>query len=253
MQKIRFLYDNWFDSAYLTLTASTEDDNFPVSNIQHPWWTRHWRSTSKTGQWVKWHFNWARAPKAFIMKGHNLSGGHIHLQGNATDVWTAPTVDWAIDIEGDPVTYQDDTFPALEYWRVDLSSATSDDSYFKIGRIYSGQWWSPTYNFDYIYRKKLIDPSEKTYSTGLQMSANVRQKLREVGYHFSFVTQADMETLDEIFWDYVGLTVPYWICQDYDEAATTTMYVENIESWEFEHSTASLAPWKLAVAVRELA
>lgn len=253
MKIIRFMYDNWFDASGVTLTASTADVDFPVSNIQHPWWTRHWRSTSKTSQWVKWEFASSLAAKAFMLKGHNFSGGHIHLQGNATDSWGSPTVDWVIDIEGqDIIQYMDSTFPSLKFWRVDMESAMSDDAYFKIGRIYSGTWWSPANNFDNIYRKRLIDTSEKVYSTGGQMSANVKQKLKELVYQFSHVTSPDNETFESIFWDYIGQTTPYWICQDADDADKKTMYVENISDWEIQHEFMETY-FSLVIAVRECA
>lgn len=252
MEIIRFMYDNWFDAAATTLTASSEDADFLVSNIQHPWFTRHHRTTSKTSQWIKWNLGSALAVKAFILKNHNFSGGTINIQANASDVWTSPSIDLSLAVTYDPIKKMWDTAQTYQWWRVDLTNATSADSYFKVGRIYSGSWWSPSINFDNIYRKRMIDPSQKTYSTGGQMSANVKQKLKEIVYQFSHVEYPDNETFESIFWDYVGQTVPYWICQDADKEDTTTMYVENIADWEIEHELMDVY-WRLAIAIRECA
>jgi hypothetical protein len=237
MKNIRFLYDNWVDSA--TLTASSANANFPVANIKHPWYTRHWRTTGVSAESCIFDLTSAKAVQAFVWKYHNLGANAVvHVQGNATNSWGAPYVDVTVPIIAGQLVYFWDTPQTYQYWRVTFGDAGNSDGYLRCGRPYFGPYFSPTVNFANDYTKRIVDPSDIVESYGGQESANLKTRYKEFGYSWSAnnpISKADSDTLTDIFYTYVGKSVSYFLCQDADLKDTTTYYVRNTSDWDIPH------------------
>jgi len=131
---MRILWDNWLDD--YTLLASSAAANLPASNLQDPRLSLPWRSTGDSDEWIKIDAGVGNTlnPNCAAIAGHNLtSGATIKIQGNATDVWTAPTVDETITWRIDAMMHFF-TGSALRFWRCKFADASNPDGYIQIGR-----------------------------------------------------------------------------------------------------------------------
>jgi len=253
MERIRFLWDNLFDGG--SITASSEDSDFPVTNIRHRWHTRAWRSTGVSSEWVKCDLASAQDIRVFVFKYHNLtSSATLKIQANSSDSWSSPPVDqtlvYGTDWNDSHGVYFWDTNQSYRWWRFTLADSGNSDGYLSIGRIFLGDFFEPTYNFTDAHRVRYTDPSTKMYSSGGQVSVASKPHFRFWEYNFALVKSPDERTFETIF-DAVGQSVPYFICQDADDKLSTLYYVQNATDWELEHI--AMDTWfRLPIVVEEM-
>lgn len=250
MKNIRLLWNNLFDDA--VLTVSSEDTDFPKTNLSHRWHTRHWRSTGVASEWIKVNLGSAMDVQAVVLKYHNFtSGATIKIQGNATDSWASPTVDETLVYHAGLMYYFWDAAQNYQWWRWSLVDAGNGDGYLRVGRPYIGGYFSPTHNYAYTSRKRLIDPSRKMYSSGGQISTSLKSHYRAWSYNFGSILSVDADTFETIF-DDVGQSKPYFLCEDADDAYNTFYYVQNSEDWELVPIDKIQAYYSLTVGVEEM-
>lgn len=93
-------------TANATITASAADAAYPATNIKDLDPAKPSKMTTTTGNWV-FDFGSAQRVDIIALIHHNLTAGlSVRIQGNATNVWTSPTLDQAIAIP----TYHEDGF-----------------------------------------------------------------------------------------------------------------------------------------------
>jgi hypothetical protein len=210
---------------------------------------------------ITWDLGAANVPtNVFTLKYHNFSAAAtITLMGNTANSWTSPAFSQIITWVSGKLSYFFGTSAVpvpqtYRYWRLRVQDAANPDTLIKIGRIFHGTFWSPSVNFTNAYTRKFTDTSQKQYSTGGQMSAVRRPVLKEMkfvwdtGAPFSF---SDRTAFSSIFEDYVGIHIPYFLCQDADDLSTM-YYVENLDPWEFVHIYMENY-FGMTVSVREVA
>lgn len=237
MQKIRFLYNNLWDASTTTLTSSGDAPGFPASNTQHRWHTRAWRSTTLTAEWLKVNLT-TPSVRALVIKYHNIAiaGTSLRIQADADDAsWGGggPTLNTALTVTADQVVLFWSAAQTFPWWRI-LATGAAPETYVRIGRVFLGNYFEPTYDIGEAYVKRLIDPSDLRYTTGGQLSAYQKTQYVELAYEFPRVTSSDKATFEAMF-AAVGLYKPYFICHDADAGTTVTYYVQNISNWEFGH------------------
>jgi hypothetical protein len=100
-----------------TLVATTADGAYPVANLVDLNPAKPAKLTGTTGN-VRWDFAAAQRIDLAAIIHHNLTAGlNVRLQGNATDVWSAPTLDAAFTIPA----YREDGYPSNPW--IDLTLA----------------------------------------------------------------------------------------------------------------------------------
>lgn len=133
---MRIAYTNLIDSITSTsMTALTTAAGYPIANVQDPRLTKVWTSDATTTQTVIVDLGSAQAISVLAIVGHNIaSTATCVANGNATDVWTAPSVTQSITWNSgimlafiSPQTYQ--------YWRFSFTGLTQAVS---IGRLWLG-------------------------------------------------------------------------------------------------------------------
>lgn len=78
----------------LTITASSENDLFPIDNLYSKRKVQEFRFTGYTSEWVKFYSASGITFDSIIIDNHSLtSSATVHIQANDTDVWTSPSVD----------------------------------------------------------------------------------------------------------------------------------------------------------------
>ena len=231
MAIMRLMYDNLIDIA--TVTASSAATDFPVSNLQHEWFLRHWRSTGVASEWVKFDLTTAQNVTSLVIKYHNFTAGAtVHIQGNAADAWGAPSVDVALPITSDVIEYYWTAAQSYRWWRITIVDAGNTDGYVRIGRPFLGTYLAPSRNCDNAYEIEPADPSVITDSTGGQASADSRTHYRQWIFDFRGLTSADRASFETAF-AVVGRAKPYFLSENPDTGSTVLYYVRNMTNWRY--------------------
>jgi hypothetical protein len=236
--KFRILWDNKFDIP-ATLDASTEAVGFPVENLQHDWFLKHWRSTDLTAETIDADIiSVAYDIKAFFVYSHNIrTTADFHIQADDTAGYGSLTVDDDIPITADMVIYNliGKFWASAQTWQYWRQLITDDDSghpdgYIREGRVFLGDYFEPTYRPTTFPETTDIDPSTILASLTGQKQANVITPYRRIRYRWSALPADDVVSLKTIF-AVIGKHSPYFICWDSDDPIKTTHYIRNVSDW----------------------
>jgi len=254
--RISFLYNNLFDTL-ATATASSQHRKFKATDIQDRWATRHWRSnaipynSALASQWVKGDLGSEQDIKVFVCWWHNLiDGATVKIQANATDAWGSPSVD-------DSITLYDWVYPIVKFWSTaqsyqwwrlwidgdwtniitegDFDGAQYWLDYARIGRMFLGDYFRPSKNFNNRYSMAGVDESEIIGTIEGQTTANIVPRRQRLLYEFEDLSKADMEKFVEIY-ETCGQTKPYWIVESEGRWFDRTYYVVNVGELNIAHT-----------------
>jgi hypothetical protein len=194
-----FLQDN---EAY-TLTTNSENPNYPVENIRDYQLTKKYWSTGDSDEWIKIDAGVGlsiTASMAFIA-GHNISSGAtvIKIQGNATDVWTSPTVNesftYAVGVMWKAFSSQ-----TLRFWRFQFADAANPDTVIKIGRAaLAGSYVDLTNWAQSEFTRRIVDTSTIEKSVTGQNYGDERITYLEYDFTFPHLTDAERVSLEDIY------------------------------------------------------
>lgn len=230
LEHTRFLWNNLCDAA--TLTASSAATDYPVINIQNEWPTFAWRATGDADEWVSINLG-TTSPgiKALVIKGHNFSAAaSVHIQADNDSDYSSLAVDLVLPIVADTMTCFWSSAQNYRYWRITIADAANTDTYVKIGRIFLGGYFSPSYDVS-SYAMAINDPSEIGLSVGGQLSGANRTHFKAWAYQFAYVPASDKATFESIF-AAAGFTKPYFIVENiYDSGSTR--YARNTSPFNF--------------------
>lgn len=192
MANILLAWRNRIDDA--TLSGGSWQATLPLNNLKARQIQKLARSTNAldTSTLFVADLTQGRSIGVLALAGHNISAtGRVRVMGHTANSWGAPTYDsgwldaWAPGIV--PIELQAwemDEFwigsltaefrnsyrspwihvlPAeqyLQFWRVEVDDAANAAGYVQIGRVFMGQAWSPTVNYEYGAELGFEDPSE---------------------------------------------------------------------------------------------
>lgn len=234
MANIRIAYDNWHDASATTVTASSAETDFPVANMADDLHLKHWRATGDTAEWVKWDLGSAQTPTVLILKYHNFTAGAtVVLEGHASDAWGAPTYQETVTVTTGTVVFFVTT-SALQWWRLTIADAANPDTYVRIGRVFLGTYFTPTYNYLLPLEKDYVDDSNIAYSMGGQAFVDEKTQYRIFNYAFLTTSSSNFATMKTIY-ETVGKSLAYFIVEDSADASPYlgTYYVRNTGEWKF--------------------
>jgi len=235
---VRFYWQNLFDAA--TLTASSEDAEFPAENLQERHWTIPWRSTGCTSEWVKWDLGSALAIKALVIRGHNLTtGATVHIQASATDVWTSPAVDETITItsamiSAGLISVNWTTAKTYQWWRLTIVDASNPDGYIELGRLFCGSYDAPERqaSAEYSWEQPVASTIKKSAKGQKWVTINPDYLVLLVKFN-DFGT-ADL-ALYEAMRKALSGNYAFFFCDDPANLTTRTFYVSCTSGWKIEH------------------
>jgi len=233
MGKMRFLWNNLADTA--TLTASSENPDFPLSNLKHSWYLRHHRTTGVTSEWWKWNLGSAQSISYFLFWYHNFqSSATIKLQANSSDLWTAPPLDISLTWNSGNLIHELSPAQSYQWWRLWVQDVGNPDGYLRAGRAYLGGYFEPSRNYSLDWSRERIDPSEINESEGGQEAVNTKTNYWIFHFPFPSIIDPDQETFKTISLA-VKNSNPFFICYDSADKLNTTFYVKAINSWKIDH------------------
>jgi hypothetical protein len=175
-------------------------------------------------EFIKWDFGISTNPGAFVLIGKRNSpisispSAIIKLQGNSTDVWTAPEYEKTI-------TYDDEIMAefseenelhtqALRYWRLYIDDKSNPNGFVEIGALFLGKYFEPTRGaIQFPFNGSYIDRSNVAFSEGGQTFSDIRQKSESFDVTWDALTTLEKEQIDLIFDEY-GVSKPLFIAFD---------------------------------------
>lgn len=247
---MRWFYNNEIDDESYTLTANSENASYPLTNIRDYQLTKHYRSTGDTSEWIKIDAgsgNTITATFAFIA-GHNVSSGAttIKIQGNATDVWTDPTVNESFTYSSG-VMWKAFSSQALRYWRFLIEDASNPDGYIKIGRLGLGTYFDLSDWAQAAFARRPIDTSVLDRSVTGQGYGDERITYYEYDYNFPIMIDADRVNM-ETMWTTNKKVKPIVLVPNPDDTTLDPIYAY-ITNFDLNHIIAW--QWSLALTISE--
>jgi len=188
----------WLSGAN-TLTAPHKDLGFAVADTGS--------ATSQTGaaevyqsrHWLKADLVTAAAVLSGIVVNHNSgTGGTYTLQGNATDVWSAPTVNQVLS--GDAairIAYL--ATQTLRYWRLVIDDPGNALGYAEVGIWFAGPYTQPTVSYAIGFTKAWEELSEVTVAISGAHFQDEKARRPTWGLQWSEIVEADRAALAAAF------------------------------------------------------
>ena len=201
---MRILYNNLvFDS---TITTNTENPYYLFDTaLNDTRLSRYARTINDTGEWIKFDFGSAKKVSYCAIINHNLtSSATVKLQGNATDVWTSPSVDETLTISD--FIIKNFTESSLRYWRVTFDDATNPDGYIQIAKIYLGVYIEHGINRTQSISVNSNSTNQKSI-TG-QLYGNKQITFKTVGFTLSSMDN-DSRLEFQTFFETVDIVTPF--------------------------------------------
>jgi len=248
LKKMRFFWQNWFDTA--TVTASSEVADYPVEQLQNRWKKVDWRSeaTYSGGEWIQAVFTIPRAIQGFILENMNLTtGATVTLTGDGNNIFTiAPTAEMVA--EKRIVVVLASATPSYQTWLLSINDVGNPDAYLSASRIYLG----PVFESDdhgSPWTRVRESGSEVSYSDGGQASAVKRPKFWIYDLPITILGQSDADAFAAID-DECGIDTPLWVCRDTTAGVASTVYGSFLVHTPFP-SIISGALWETSLRFRE--
>lgn len=185
-----------------------------------------------TSEFIRWDLGTSTLIQAFAICGTLKDGlrlstsAVVKLQGNATDVWTAPTFEQTLTYnESCMAIFSTTGFSGagLRYWRLLITDASNALGYVELSNVYLGQVFEPAdgtiqFPFNYGY----VDLSRTERSEWGTAFSDIRQVTRDLDIKWNGITKDDVDTLHEFIKLY-GTFAPFWICLDPNEVFSNEM------------------------------
>lgn len=193
----RFLYDDLGIAA--TLTAATEDADFPKENAQNELRTKIYKSTDLTDEWLVFDLGAADTVDAIAIINHNFNDftsvtPTIKFQGHTSDSWGAPDIDETLTVvDGIIVGYI--TGGSKRYWRVSMTGGSGSETTYNIGRIMFGARMQTAKSYDIGFQRGINDFTNTSQTVGGQLYSDFKEKFESFSLTFSMISTTDRDKL----------------------------------------------------------
>jgi hypothetical protein len=206
---MKLAYSNAADTA--TLTASNNETAFPISNVQNELLQKEWRGhAGNSDEWIVFDFGAEYEPGVIIIKytGDAPLASPV-IQGNGTDTWDDPGVEFA---EGGGLTwdttnkiiYATTVGSSARYWRFYVLTNEESELPLRVQRVFAGPVTTTTDEPDFDgYDEATEDNSVKQKSRGGQTFVDQRESFLNFSVKFSSLNNTDSAAL-KTYADAVG-------------------------------------------------
>lgn len=209
-EKIKFFYYNLVNQSATVITPSTENAQYPASNLKHDFRTKIFRSTASSAN-IVFDFITAEEVDSIIVVDNPLNGfgfnGALTIEANATDSWGSPAFSTTLT----PSTefgFGLKTLTAAQsyrYWRISGTGA----SYFELSKIFIGKAFSPQRNIGTGFTYEEDDQSRFTQSDYGQRFVDVLPSQKKIRGNINLINKANVDDFFD-FINYVGRNKPFF-------------------------------------------
>jgi hypothetical protein len=213
---------NALDKTGVTVSYSTEDANFPGSNITDDLRTKVWRTTGITSEYIQFESSNYIEAASVCIANTNLSGAaDIIVRGdddplNLVDSPpTAPAFEQTFKAyetifgfgeggfgeHGFGGTLLPEELPLYvtivrfftnqfyKSWRIKFVDSTNSDPYLEFGKIFLGPYFEPVVGFAWKWNMVYVDPSRTDYSLGGQAYTDILTPYNICNINFNALTE----------------------------------------------------------------
>ena len=181
-------------------------------------------------EFILWDMGISTNPTSFCLFGDRnnpirlSTDSTIKLQGNPTNIWTAPTYEATVPYDSEAMVLLSETglhTEGLRFWRLLLDDQNTL-GYIEVGSLYLGEHFSAARGgVDFGHRINFGDRSANLFSEGGQTYNDILEKTAVYDATWNFLTKEDIELISEIF-DKFGVSVPFPISMDSEASFSST-------------------------------
>lgn len=251
-----YLWNNLIDGPSVSLSATSEDSEWPVENVQDQRIAKVWKTGASVAlESVVIDFGSAVAIQSFVCFAHDLleTDSVIKIQGNASATWTAPSVDVTLTWASGAIVYNWSSAQTYRYWRFTFTKASAGVTR-SIGRLFLGPLMTATGPIDKGYKTRKVDPSIVTESIPGQTYSNVKTTFREWTLSFDGFLQAEKVLYDSMT-AAVGTHTAVFL-QVHSSTSPLTewiyAYLKKTPDFDYIATDGTNAIWKMDMEFREV-
>jgi hypothetical protein len=244
---MQIIYDNKISVS----TPSTENPDYPIENLDDKRLSKIFKTTSAEDQSIV--FDGPIKATRIVIAGHNFSvDSMIRVQGNNTNVWTAPSYNSLATYKSGIILHKI-TEATYNYWRLFVDDAESNaNDYLSIGRLFLGEFLQmPGMKIDQILTKKTT--SENKISSSGGVFGDKRYGYRSLTVNFPSVSETQRQALLTM-WDAVENIEPFFIVPwaNREDIETPIYCIFDQDEITFKRSDNYMVPWSTTLKFREV-
>jgi len=224
MSEFRILDYNYAFDPSVTITATSEDSNFPASNLARYSRSRVWRSSSvATAQRVVFDLKTAEEIDSFAILFNPIQGegvklsdtATVKLQANATDSWASPALEVTLSVDDTygVITHFFSAPESYRYWAVEITDTGNAYGYIEIAKVILAKATQLGQTPEIGFVDSLDDQSKVTETPYGHRYADVYPTRRGFEFDYAAMTEGDIEALQSIF-RRVGAVTPIALALD---------------------------------------
>lgn len=203
---MRIMNVNYCTEDATVVTASSEDANFPASNLQHPFRSKRWRSTDVTSESVVFDLVTTEAINSVILMWPKEDGillsntAVVKIQANATNIWTSPSVDQTLTISNDydVASHFFTSDQSYRYWRVLIEDPGNANGFLELGMVWLGKSLSID-NAQNGFKYKLVDRSKVQFTDFGHQYVDEYPQIASLEFNYQFLEYETVQTLENAF------------------------------------------------------
>lgn len=222
MSKLTFLSDNRILEASFSMITGTENAQFPLTNIQHNFTTKTFRSNENTVE-ILIDLKQTVSIDSFSIVGSSLSGlgvGDVSIYGSLSTNFDSST-----EIEIDLNANHNfgfklwDSVGAFRYWKIVINNTGGD--YVELSNIYMGIRTELNNGIDQnSFKYSLNDNSKITTNNYGQRYIDQYNKTKMLSGQIKFLNKSEFDTLNNLYIQH-GRSNPIWMIVDPDGMMAT--------------------------------
>jgi len=203
---MHLLYENFAKNSTINVLTENPDYVFNTA-LKDDRLSRVARTIAVDDQTFTFDLGSALAVKKFLLVDHNFTSSvTLTLEGNATNVWTAPS--YTTSLTYGTYIYKDLGTQTYRYWRLTVDDPTNTDTYLEISKIYLGSYLDIDIDTGISIPHKSNSTSSKSISGQLYGNRILQYKAAE--FTASNVNETDRQLI-KTFWSYVDVVKPFWV------------------------------------------
>ncbi len=245
---MKTVYENKILDA--TLTATTENINFPLTNLQENQIYKTYRSTAKNAQRIVIDLASLKSDYVYLKNYNFTSSVTLRLEANTSDSWGSPAFSETLTYNSEYIilNFTESTY---NYWSLYIDDTTNTNDYIELGLFVLGVGVElPGMSPDQIFTDK--SDSTASYSRSNQMYGNEEIMYRENKITFPALTFTQRDTLRNIFRAVKNIRPILLIVWEDDLTYESPIYCNiNKDSIEWGKSDKKTSPFKASFDFRE--
>ena len=212
MANIKFMWQSLEDA---TLTATSTDSGFPLTNLQNRNPALVWKSDVDTAtQYLNIDFGSSRSCDTCIVDGTNfgdISATYIVLQYSSDAAFTSPTQAGSFSVSSSSAEKLEFTAASFRYWRIKFFDTIPFGIYPKIGNIFLGTRVEMTQPYDTgIEKSSGFSTSQTRAIDGTRYTSQLYNGLKKYKIKFTNINETDKTSINTLFEGIRGSYFPFY-------------------------------------------